>query len=135
MSEKNKGIEFITKLIELTQKSVIKWSSSDPSKIKDKNAAWNIIGSFIADYKSKKMRVYSYRHKVKIDPRFRALNFSFEQDDEWEVVVESRLELIDVHENVLWRFSNLNPTGDLFKAVQKQVSGVDNFIDNVLSEK
>ena len=129
--DKDKFVDVVTKLIELTQKNKIKWQSRDSSEVTKKYPNYRIEGLFTTNYKGKLLQLFQYRYKKPQDPF--SVAFAAFSKEEW--VTSVKLEIIDDYGNGLWQFPSINALSDLFSSVQYQLAGVKELIDNLLDEK
>ncbi len=129
--ERDKYVDVIAKLVQLTQEGKLTWSSSNPSTT-ESVAGEQIESIFTTNYKRAKLRILRkrYKHEPNISPAF--LGFGSGAGPRW--ITETVLDMIDDGNFQLWRFPNVGPIDDLFSAVQYQVAGVKSFIENVLQD-
>lgn len=117
MNEKE-TVNLIEKLIELTQKNIIKWKISDKYPILSDMEKFDTI--FSADYLGQKLRVYKffYRH--------------YRDEDEFYWLEEYKLEIFDQQNNTLFNFLTLPNIKDLLNAVMYQKSNVEDFYKKLM---
>lgn len=116
----NKENEFISKLTKETLRKNIKWTDKQNKGLilpHDERATSKL---YIASIDDKKFRIYSFQYKHYID------------EDEWLWNQRVRLEMVDIHEERIYEFGYNHSLTDLFDAVTKANSGVDEFIDKFL---
>lgn len=134
--EKDDWIDAITRLTKLTQEGKLKWSnSSEPSSILVADDVQQIESVFTAIHKDKRLRLYKKQIKV-LGPSpdvfiiGNALNpqkFPY-----WTTRIY--LELVDEDGRNLWTFPSVSALNDLLTSVKYQVSGVKDFLDDLLKE-
>jgi len=130
--EKNKFVDVIAKLIELTQKNKIKWEATDPKVVANNNPKYKIGQVFIAEHKGKWLRIHKYSFETTND--LSSVGFFIGQSKKsWETTF--MLEITDERGNRLWKFPYINALGDLFSSIEYQAAGVIEFIDDILGEK
>jgi len=129
--KKDKFVEAVTKLIKLTQEGKIEWRSAN--LVRDDIKVESV---FTAEYKDRLLRIYKYVYKVeKPSPFYISPNiFSYKKETPyWETSVT--LEFIDRNGLSLWKFPYTNALYDLLQAVQYQVAGVDEFLDEIIIDE
>lgn len=130
-SSGSKLSDSVAKLIELTQKSTIKWKPLSPDSIPLIGQDYEQVeGVYEADYSKLRMRLYKRSYKSM--QRRPKLFISAFQDELYAVRVEEVvLEHVDTLGNVLYRFPELDSLNNLFSAVQYANGGRD-LIDALL---
>ena len=116
----NKENEFISKLTKETLRKNIKWTDKQNKGLilpHDERATSKL---YIATIDDKKFRVYSFQYKHYTD------------EDEWLWNQRIRLEMVDNSEERIYEFGYNHSLTDLFDAVTKSNSGVDEFLDKFL---
>jgi hypothetical protein len=129
-TEKNKWVEAVAKLIQLTQQGELKWRIDEPpaSFSKRPNARVEVV--FIAKYGEKSLRLYERRIQEEfID--FDEFEMRPVPKTEWRKAVV--LEFIDDNGNSLWAFPSVEALNDLMSAVQYQAAGVKDFLTELLA--
>jgi hypothetical protein len=123
MKEENKFIKAVTKLIQLTQEGAIRWTLSKENR-KITQGTENVVDlAYITVYEGQRLRLYELKYRDYFD------EFQFTWGS------QATLELIDDQGNAEWTFPpNNRAISDLLEAVQYQTSGVDEFIDRLLSK-
>lgn len=111
-------INLIEKLIELTQKNIIKWEISDKCPMLSDMEKYDTI--FMTEYLGQKLRVYKflYRH--------------YRDEDEFYWLEEYKLEIFDEKNNTLFNFPTVPNTKDLLNAVMYQKSDVKDFYKKIM---
>jgi len=117
---RNKNNEFILALIKQTNNDDINWIIVDhkidlphEEKITSKIYKTTIL--------EKSFRLYEFQYKHYVD------------EDEWLWNQRKRLELIDESNDRLYEFDYNYSLNDLFDAVSRKTSGVDDFLDDFLN--
>jgi hypothetical protein len=126
----NKWLNAISKLVELTQDGKLEWKFSAPSEGLERSFPNDrIAGVFTTKYKGRNLRLYE-RH-------FQLSSYQYLDDriigGEWGS--EITLEMYDVFSDApLWAFPYADILRDLLSAVQYQVAGVKDFVNEILEE-
>jgi len=112
-------IKAIARLIELTQKGVIRWERGDPP---DSTATGDRVEvAFLTEYDGKRLRMFRQRSKVEMDQhRF-----------EW--FQNPVLQIVDLDGTTLREFPHLVALHDLMDAVEDQISGAGDWIEKLAS--
>lgn len=129
--KKDKFVEAVTKLIKLTQEGEIEWRSAN--LVRDDIKVESV---FKAEYKDRLLRIYKYVYKVEKPSPVLISHRIFAHKEEypyWETSVT--LELIERNGLSLWKFPYTNALYDLLQAVQYQVAGVDEFLDEIIIDE
>lgn len=133
--EKSKWIEAVAKMIKLTQNGKIKWESEEPDTVPKKGEDDRIESVFVAIYKEKTLRIYRRRYKrITINDAIASITGTGKvaRPPLWDYSVV--LELIKAYDQPVWAFPKEDILKDLLSAVQYQVSGVKEFLDEILIE-
>ncbi len=117
MSKEN---EFILKLTKETLRKNINWTDKQSKSIMLPQEERAISKLYITTIDDKKFRIYEFQYKQYID------------EDEWIWNQRVRFEMIDTFEEKVYEFGYNYSLNDLFNAVTKSNSGVDEFIDKFL---
>lgn len=133
--ERNKWIDVIAKLVRLTQEGKIRWSSESPSKPLFTKPDDKITVVYTTYYKGKSLRLYEKTSKAR-RLSLRDIGTSKKlAPNEIRTVTRVYLEFYDrTFDQSLWTFPHVAPLRDLVTAVQFQVAGVKDFIDELLEE-
>ena len=120
-------IDVISGLIELTQDGELVWEAGQPLKTIGQDSSERIESVFISNYKGKKLRIYkrtyqSYQISSNLGPKGAYITD--------EVV----LEVIADNGLTLWTFPKVHIIRDLLRAVQYEVAGVEELLDEILKE-
>lgn len=121
---KNKLLDTLTRMIELTQQGRLRWDFHP--EIPTHRIVNPISAVFYATYNQKVLRLYQM--VVGVDPRA-VYNVEIPEDDKRIV-----LEFIDWNGDTLWSFPQVAALNDLFAAAQYQVAGVSEFMDSLMDE-
>lgn len=133
----NRFITAIAKLIDLTQKGELRWNLPEAGEQADKH----ISQIFIAHYHDKILKIYKRTYK---DYRKRSVSFAdslklsmFSGERGIETYWESDvvLEFINPDGMTIWTFPQMRILQDLLAAVQYQVAGVEDFLDDILRDE
>jgi hypothetical protein len=129
-TEKNKWVDAVAKLIQLTQEGELKWTIDEPPTLFSKRPNTRVEVVFVAKYGEKSLRLYERRFQEEfID--FDEFEMRPVPKVEWRKVVV--LEFIDDNGNGLWAFPSVEALNDLMSAVQYQVAGVKDFLTELLA--
>jgi len=133
--KQNKLVESVTKIIKLTQEGNLKWSTSKIEKVETRDDI-RIDTVFICKFKNKILRLFKSSFKVIKPGPFDFFTEKFfscaRKYPYWESSIT--LEFIDDAGITIWTFPNINALNDLFKAVQYQVAGIDEFLNEILKD-
>jgi hypothetical protein len=122
MKEESKFIKAIAKLIQLTQDGDLKWSINKNTKQITEGTNNIIDVVYTAHEENEHLRLYEMKFK----------NWLEEDTFEWDN--QAFLEIIDELGNAIWTFPSNRTLWDLLEAVRYQTSGVDDFINRLLSK-
>jgi len=130
-------VDAVTRMIELTQRGKMRWSSVEPigSSAEEQNRTSAV---FTTTYNDKTLMLYerkvSERRLVREgDPKRIA---SYFLDPKYEIVwlPEVVLEFVDAAGATLWKFPEVAALRDLLTAVQYQAAGVSDFLTGLFDE-
>ena len=117
LSEKSKWVDAIVRLIELTQQGKIDWLLAGP----------DMVGTDVG-----LSPPYVARHN---DRMLRLRKLAVISDSRWdENSYQILLEMITDYGEVLYQFPDVAVSEDLLEAVQYQVAGVGDYLDELLGE-
>lgn len=116
----NKENEFIVKLTKETLRKNIKWNDKQNKGLVLPHEERATSKLYITTIDEKKLRIYEFQYKHYVD------------EDEWLWNQRVRLEMIDANEEKIYEFGYNYSLNDLFNAVTKSNSGVDEFLDKFL---
>ncbi len=117
MSKEN---EFIFKLTKETLRRNIKWSDKQNKDLVLPHEERATSKLYISNIENKKFRIYEFQYKQYTD------------EYEWLWNQRVRLEMIDSNEERIYEFGYNYSLNDLFDAVMKSNSGIDEFLDEFL---
>ena len=127
-TDQDRFILVVAKLLELTQQKKLRWSTdpatSDP--LGTPEAEREVRNAYMAHYEGRRLRIYE--KLVPINSLRRLATGQRETLKVWRPV----LELSESSGQGWWPFPKLDSIADLMRAVQYQVSGVDDFVERVL---
>ncbi|MFP4436345.1 MAG: hypothetical protein ACLFVO_03795 [Chloroflexaceae bacterium] len=138
----NRFVTAIAKLIDLTQKGELRWNlpeAGEQSVLVEQDDE-HISQVFIAHYHDKILKIYKRTYK---DYRKRSVSFAdslklsmFSGEREIETYWKSDvvLEFINPDGMTIWTFPQMRILQDLLAAVQYQVAGVEDFLDDILGD-
>lgn len=136
-TEKNKWIDAVGKLLTLTQDGQLVWTTKEPP------ASFNSLPSRFVDviyqtrYKDRYLRLYELHYKVEkpVASIYSAEVRSFFDDKQYPYWIKTTtLELLDENGLSSWTFPNIEVIDHLLTAVKYQVTGVKDFLDEILAE-
>lgn len=116
----NKENEFILKLTKETLRKNIEWKSKQNNNLDLPHEERATSKLYIASINGKKFRIYEFQYKQYVD------------EDEWLWNKRVRFEMIDDSEERIYEFEYNYSLNDLFNAVTKSNSGIDEFLTNFL---
>ncbi len=123
MKEKrDKYIEAIAKIIELTRANTLSWNSVNNSAVQ-KTMSDNIISSvFSTSYKEKILRIFKRQYQRQ-----------YQDAPVW--LEEVVLEIVDNKGISLWTFPKEAIINDLLRTIQFKISGADDLMNSLLNEQ
>lgn len=129
---KNRWVDAISSMIELTQDGKLKWSvATNPNGITDDTDRTSSV--FQTSYKDKSLRLYEKRVPAKLNSISQSLFMvTGEQPPKWYRSVI--LEFVGADGRSLWTFPDVDALSDLLTSVQYQVVGVHDFLNEIISE-
>jgi hypothetical protein len=144
-NEKNKWIDAVAKLLQLTQDRKLKWEPhSPPAYLNLQPDRQRVEVVYETQFNDKAIRLYQVTYKVerpRRDPysittlRLGQLGGYFDQSEPdypyW--AKKTVLELLDESGFGAWTFPQSDVLDDLFEAVTYQVAGVREFLDEILA--
>ncbi len=142
-TEKNKWIDAVGKLLQLTQERKLKWEPRDaPAYFNLQPDRKRVEVVYETKYNEKKLRLYQMSYKVE-KPRSDQYSISALRDfggflnqgqpDYPYWTKKTVLELLDQRGFGAWTFPEIDILDDLFDAVRYQVAGVREFLDEILA--
>ena len=133
--KKNKWIDAVGKLLQITQQGTLKWDPAKPPAYLSSEARDSRVDVvYETEYKDRTLRLYEKRYQVqKPNPLFSATSV-FDQREYPYWTSKTVLELLDENELSPWAFPNSQVLDDLLDAVRYQVSGVRDFLNDILAE-
>lgn len=133
--KRDKNIEAIAKIIELTRNNKIVWKSVNSEKVP--SSSEEIISYvFTSKYNEKILRIYdrSYLKTVYQDLTFSDILKNNERKSERKRLSEVVLEITNISGESLWKFPPNPILKDLLKSIKFKVSGADDLINSLLNE-
>ena len=132
--KKNKWIDVIGKLLQLTQKGTLKWEPvKPPSYLNGETNDSRVEVVYETEYKERTLRLYEKRYKVQKPTGYFVIS-GLDQREYPYWSSKTVLELLDENGLSPWAFPQSLVLDNLLDAVRYQVSGVKNFLDEVLAE-
>ena len=120
-------IDVVSRFIELTQDGELVWEAGQPFKSIGQDNSERIESVFTSNYKGKKLRIYKRTYQSYQIPSNLGPKGGYITD---EVV----LEIIADNGLTLWTFPKVHIIRDLLKAVQYEVAGVEELLDQILKD-
>ena len=140
--ERNKWIDAVANMTKLTQEGQLIWTIEKLPFLTKSGPDETIDVVFRAIYKGKRLRIYKRRYKdyrpIKSSPFSGSLvlqAFGVEKEMEHYWATEVVMELVNDDGIALWTYPKVNALPDLLSAVQYQVAGVKDFLDDLLSNE
>lgn len=135
--EENKWIEAISKLIKLTQKGKLEWKTASGMEFPEsKTDNEKIYSVFVTTYNDKNLRIYKRTYLTRVRTLRSALQLGLgprETEDKW--VTKVILEIVNDIWKAAWTFPDEEIQDDLLAAVEYQVAGVKEFLEDIFSEE
>ena len=134
----DRELEAVLKLVELTQAGKLKWRSVAPwGDLKDVDDV-KISTVFVADYREKQLRLYVEKRRKdepnSLEALFSISNAISGSKRTYPYWIERPiLEITNSDGASLWVFPHKSAMADLLKAAQRQASGANDLIDDLLS--
>jgi len=134
--EKNKWIDAVGKLLEFTQEGSLLWESvKPPAYLTSEPGNSRIDVVYEAQYKDRTLRLYEARYKVEKPNSFFLTSATSLFDQQYPYWTSTTvLELLDDNALSPWAFPKTQVLDDLLDAVRYQVSGVRDFLNEILAE-
>ena len=138
-TEKNRWIDAVGKLLQLTQADELKWQPKDPPaylNLQPDRKRVEVV--YETRYKDRRLRLYEFSYKVE-EPRtsalsgLRELGAYLNRPDYPYWTKKSVLELLDQSGFGAWIFPETEVLDDLLAAVRYQAAGVTQFLDDILA--
>ncbi len=135
-TEKNKWIDATARLLRLTQEARLIWESHTPPDYLNAQSDKRVDVVYESKYNDRKLRLYELRYKVEKPYNFGITSASsiFDQRDYPYWASTTVLELLDQYGLSPWAFPKTQVLDDLLESVRYQVSGVKDFMDEILAE-
>lgn len=116
--DKKQAMAMVEKLIELTQKNVIKWHISD---ITPSHSGMESISTVYATlYLNQNLRIYKYYYRF------------YKDEDEYYWIDDYRMELYDDNNNTIYEIPKTGNIKDLLNTVMYYSSGAGDFYNSVM---
>ena len=144
-TEKNKWIDAVGKLLQLTQDGDLEWKPRDPpAYLNVQPDRKRVDVAYEARYKDRRLRLYELMYKVE-KPResvtsafthpalASAIGSAFNQPEYPYWTKRTVLELLDQSGFGAWTFPTTEVLDDLLTAVRYQAAGVKQFLDEILA--
>lgn len=138
-TEKNKWIDAVGKLLQLTQEGKLEWKPKDPPSYLNLQLDLKRVDVvYEAGYNKRKLRLYQLAYKVE-KPRdtpgtINIRTFFNQSEPEYPYWTKRTvLELLDQSGFGAWTFPETEFLDDLLAAVRYQAAGVKQFLDEILA--
>lgn len=123
MSTENKTAQLITKLIRETAKGNVKWNVEDAPRSLNYETEQSVPLYLQTEYKDKILGVYDLRSK------------QFTDADEYYWSESIGFCIVDDKGRVVWESKEYSPALlDLFNTAREQAAGIDDILDDLLSD-
>lgn len=128
---KNRWLEAVLNLIELTQEGKLKWTAD--ASASTPNDDDRLTAVFLTHFKDKTLRLYGIRVPNE-EHRYMVMIGAARDKDlpKWRMKIV--LEFVNSDGFALWTFPEIAALYDLLAAVQYQVAGVADFLNDITSE-
>jgi len=114
--------QLVLKLIKLTNTDKIEWKSLLPTDMKwRKDPGYLIDKVYRTQVNGKSFQLYRYKEKW------------YREEDDYEWIVSTRLELIDENEYTDYEFEYSNSMNDLYEIVREKTSKAEEIINQILN--
>jgi hypothetical protein len=134
MTESNKYVDAMAKLLTLTQKGKLRWREGDRSALPSDSADERIDTVYEATHLERRLRLFRRLTPKKEE----SLNYitvsAFVRSNPTKWVASYVLQILGEQNRPLWTFPSSETLRDLWTAVQYQVSGVDDFVNRLLED-
>ena len=136
-SEKEKLIDAVVKLIDLTQEDKLKWKPEKPRSSLNRESDSIVDLVYVTNHKNKRLALYERKYKVEEPAHVISSSLTNLFGPPSYPYWESRtiLEFVDDKGNPLWTFPHVNGLDDLFNAVKYQTAGVRDFLKDILDDE
>jgi hypothetical protein len=124
------------KLISLTQSNRLKWAEAPIPRRLENRSDLRIHSLFVTIYKNSKLQLYSaeiHRPRSSVLGMDLARQFGINPPSEFQDILT--LEMVTEGGEALYTFPALSGLKDLLAAVKHQVSGIDDFVKDILAEE
>jgi hypothetical protein len=130
MSEEtpDKSVQFITKLVQLTQDGELQWTSV-PVPLGSVSPS-----AFVALVNGKKLRIFKVQRTVMVPDMIGSI-FGREPTTKPKAVQRAILEVLDDFEQVTYTFDRIAGLDDLYQSASFSASGLDDLMNSVLGKK
>lgn len=123
MSTENKTAQLITKLIRETAKGNVKWVVEEPPRSLNYETEKSVPLYLQAEYKNKILGLYDIRSK----------NYTDVEEYYWSDSIGFCI--VDNQGRVVWESNEYSPALlDLFNTAREQAAGLDDILDDLLSD-
>jgi len=134
--ERNRWIDAIVKMIELTQKGDMKWEARDSTHVREKDDD-SVEAVFYTKYEGKSLRLYKLvytAYKAVSPTTLYDVVIGAAQKKEAYRTSKIILDFVSEEGFKLWTYPEVNALPDLLSAVQYQTAGINDFIDALLND-
>ncbi len=130
--DKNRWVDAVTRMIELTQQGKMRWNIVDPqgALAEEEN---RVSAVFQTVYNGKELR--AYQKKVRVRPLGGTLASTLPPAKSRPLFRRiGILEFVNDEGTPLWKFPQVDALSDLVTAAEYQVAGVNEFLNDLFSE-
>ena len=133
-TERNKWIDAVGKLLQLTQDGELKWEAHQPPAHLIDRPDKYVEAVFVTNYKDRTLRLYELHYKLEITTGYPIGSFLIgSRKPEYSWHKQTALELVDKSGLSTWTFPETEVLDHLLAAVRYQVTGVKDFLQEVLT--
>lgn len=131
---KDKLVRLMAKLLELTQEKKLIWETAKKDSISDSSMTKIIGAVFRTKYKDKGLKIYKReRDNTEDNHSYIAAFLAHSGRSSYSETIV--LGFTDEQGNIVWNFPRVSGINDLYDAVTYQVAGVDDFINDILTDE
>lgn len=134
--DKSRWATAAAKLLKLTQEGRLRWKSVNPRGVAPVDDENLLDAVFESEYKDRRLRLFRREYKVHEPSNYFALStvaFPVKEYPYWTSSIT--LDILDRHDQSLWTMPRSDALRDLYTAVQHQVAGVDELLEELLSDE
>lgn len=140
-NDQNDTLLALANLLFITQQDKIEWRPVSHDALSKNNHDELISFAFATKYNDNKLRIFKRKYKTTRVVQIRSLLQPFTIEDMVDPKTETVwrntvvLEILDKNNNSIWQFPEEDILSDLLEAVKYKVSGAQDVINSLISEK